>query len=395
MKTSILQKSNLEIIRIPNFKPSGGKHCWTTSLKNVLDYHGLNLSEEMIFGLGGGIGFIYWYMKFMPTPFIGTRYGKNMDTLVTTCTRIGAEASVEETTSTKKGYETLKRQLRKGNPALVFVDMAYMPYLALPEEAHFGAHSVVVYGVSEEQNTVFLSDRAQKPFTIGIEDLITARGSKFSPFPPKNRLLKIQYPDRLGNFEKGIVESIRDCCSNMISPPIKNFGLAGMQKWAGILPKWPQQFKGLSLVGCLFNVFLYIEVAGTGGSGFRTMYARFLSEARDILHKPALSEVSDMFRESAGLWSEIAHTALPDSWPSLGKIRELCLKKNRLFEEQKPDALKKMNEINPVLDKAMKRAAAELEKEKPVELLSLLQRKVLQCQEIEKKALETLASIIK
>lgn len=395
MKANVPQKSNLETIRIPNFKPCGGKHCWTTSLKNVLDYHGLCLSEEMLFGLGGGIGFIYWYMKFMPAPFIGTRYGKNMDVLVNTCRRIGAEASVEETTSAKKGYEVLKMQLRKGNPTLVFVDMAYMPYLALPEEAHFGAHSVVVYGVSEEQNTVFLSDRAQMPFTVDIEDLITARSSKFSPFPPKNRLLKIQYPGRLGNLEKGIGESIRDCCSNMISPPIKNFGLAGMQKWAGLLSKWPQQFKGLSLVGCLFNVFLYIEVAGTGGSGFRTMYARFLNEAQDILHKPALSEVADMFRESAGLWSEIASSALPDSWPSLGKIRELCLEKNRLFEEQEPDALKKMKEIDPVLDNAMKRAAAELEKKEPVELLSLLQKKILQCQEIEKRAFESLASIVK
>ncbi len=33
-----------------------GKHCETTALKRVLDYHGLSLSEEMLLGLGGGAG---------------------------------------------------------------------------------------------------------------------------------------------------------------------------------------------------------------------------------------------------------------------------------------------------------------------------------------------------
>ena len=31
-----------------------GKHCETNSLKEVFDYHGFSLSEEMLFGLGGG-----------------------------------------------------------------------------------------------------------------------------------------------------------------------------------------------------------------------------------------------------------------------------------------------------------------------------------------------------
>ena len=62
-----------------------GKHCETSSLKKVLDYHRLSLSEEMLFGLGGGAGFIYWYMKLMLSPFIGTRYGKVADFLTGIC----------------------------------------------------------------------------------------------------------------------------------------------------------------------------------------------------------------------------------------------------------------------------------------------------------------------
>jgi hypothetical protein len=64
-----------------------GKHCETSALKRVLDYHGLPLSEEMLLGLGGGIGFIYWYMKTMPSPFIGTRYVKGTDFPTNICRR--------------------------------------------------------------------------------------------------------------------------------------------------------------------------------------------------------------------------------------------------------------------------------------------------------------------
>ena len=34
------------------FKLFSGKHCETTALKRALDYHGLSLSEEMLFGMG-------------------------------------------------------------------------------------------------------------------------------------------------------------------------------------------------------------------------------------------------------------------------------------------------------------------------------------------------------
>jgi hypothetical protein len=118
------------------FKPFVGKHCETTALKRALDYHGLTLSEEMLLGLGGGIGFIYWYVKMMPSPFIGGRSGKVAKFAVTACKRLGAEVMVMETASAKMGYDELKALLRDGEPAVVYLDMAYLPYCAVPEEAH-------------------------------------------------------------------------------------------------------------------------------------------------------------------------------------------------------------------------------------------------------------------
>ena len=374
------------------FKPFVGKHCETTALKRVLDYHGLSLSEEMLLGLGGGIGFIYWYTKSMPGPFVGGRYGKAPEFPASICRRIGAEATIVETSSSKRGYEELKRLLRAGEPAVVYGDMVYLPYFAMPEEAHFGGHAFVVSGLDEERDEVYIYDRGRKPLKVGIVDLARARGSKFSPFSPKHRLLKISYPVKVWNLEAGIKESIRECCKNMLKPPIKNIGLGGMEKWARMVVKWSGQFTGMNLLGALMNGFVYIEIGGTGGSAFRSMYARFLEEASSIIGNPALREIAEMMRQSAAVWSQIASGLLPDSWPNLKRMRELFWEKNRLFEEQEAGALEAMIRINGHLDELMVKAVEDLRR--PPAFLADVQQSILKCYEIEKKAFQALDGIV-
>ena len=381
-----------ERLMVQGFKEFVGKHCETSALKRVLEYHGLSLSEEILFGLGGGVGFIYWHGKMMTSPFIGTRYGKVADFLGNICHRIGADMTIIETSSSKRGYEELKALLRTGESAVVYGDMVYLPYLAIPEVAHFGGHAFVVYGLDEERDKVYIYDRGKNPVTVSITDLEKARGSKFPPFPPKHRLLKIKYPSKIINLEQGIREAIRDCCQNMLKPPIKNVGLAGIKKWSKVITKWPEQFEGINLFGALMNGFIYIETGGTGGSAFRPMYAQFLKEASPIINKPALNEIAEMMHKSSEAWSEIASGLLPDSYPTLGRTRELMIEKNRLFEEQGPGTLEAMRGINRELDELMAEAVKDLEKTST--LLYDVQQSILKCLKIEEKAFQTLDSVI-
>ena len=382
-----------ERLMVQGFEQFVGKHCETSALKRVLDRHGLSLSEEMLLGLGGGVGFIYWYMKLMPSPFVGGRYGKGTDFPENICKRIDADMTVMETSSPKKGYEELKAILRNGEPAVVYGDMVYLPYFVIPEVAHFGGHVFVVFGLDEEKDEVYIYDRGRNPVTVSLGNLQKVRGSKFSPFPPKHRLLKIEYPSQIGNLEAGIRESIQECCQNMLNPPIKNIGLAGIEKWSKVVMEWPEQFKGINLFGALMNGFMYIEISGTGGSAFRSMYAQFLDEASSIINKPDLKEVAEMTRQSATIWSEIASGFLPDSWPNLRRTRELLIKKSRFFEEQEVGALEAMREINRELDDLMEKAVEDLQK--PPAFLADVRQSILKCYEIEKKAFDTLSSVIK
>jgi hypothetical protein len=178
----------------------------------------------------------------------------------------------------------------------------------------------------------------------------------------------------------------------MLHPPIKNIGLSGMQKWAKLVIEWPKQFQGMSLLGCLFNTFVYIEIGGTGGSAFRPMYAQFLKESAKEIKKPDLLEAAELFEASGELWSRIAKAALPDSWNSLKRIRELMIESNRIFEEQEQGALEKMKRIGMELNDTMGLASQELssKKREVMELFKDMQEGIQKCSEKEEEAFKAL-----
>jgi hypothetical protein len=44
---------------IKEFKPLWGKHCVTNSLKRIFNFYGYSITEEMLFGIGTGLSFVY------------------------------------------------------------------------------------------------------------------------------------------------------------------------------------------------------------------------------------------------------------------------------------------------------------------------------------------------
>jgi hypothetical protein len=385
----------MEKLILEDFNSFGGKHCQTTALKTILDYHDLHLSEELLFGLGGGISFIYWYMKKMPYPMVGGRFGgRHEEFLTNICKRIGGDASLFQTTSTKKGYITLKDMLRSGEPVYTYVDMAYLPYMAIPEDAHFGGHTIVVFGIDEESHTAHIGDRAHVPLTTSLDDLKRARSSQYPPFAPRNKILNIIYPSQIADLQSGIYDALHDCCDSLLNPPIKNFGLEGIKKWAKMVLQWPKQFKGLNFIGCLMNTFIFIEIGGTGGSAFRPMFAQFLREAHSLVDNHQLSKIADLYEEIGTLWSQIAVDTLPDSWSSLKRIRDLSLEKNEIFEAYPPGALQKMLTINEKIDQYLKEAEKELDKGDIASLCSTLHERILELHERESQAAHLLENAI-
>ena len=89
---------------IENFSPFTGKHCETTATGSLLKQIGIELSEPMLFGIGEGLGFIFWNMKTMDLPFIGGRIKPDVLT-ENICRNLDLRLEVSETSSVKKAWE--------------------------------------------------------------------------------------------------------------------------------------------------------------------------------------------------------------------------------------------------------------------------------------------------
>jgi hypothetical protein len=359
-------------IGIKGFQQFGGRHCETGALRNTLAYLGLAaphtgrpFSEEMLLGIGGGIAVSYWVFEFggQPSFFVGARYSEKSpgpEFSRGVCERLGVDSRLYRTVSPARGLADLRGVLQRGTPAIVWGDMALLPYFALPENAHFGGHTFVVYGLRDSDDTVLIADRSQRGFQIRQEELAAARASRHKPFPPQHKLLEILQPLEMctsERLERAIIRGISDCCRRMLVPPIANFGVPGLHKWAAMVANtssrkgWPQVFKpGLDLFGALLSTFIFIEIGGTGGSAFRSMYADFLQEAGEALGTEKLRTAAQLYTEAARCWSALAAAALPDAVPPLGRMRRLLTKKNSAFEARGSAAHSAMVGINVEMD---------------------------------------------
>jgi len=184
---------------VENFVHRPGIHCESSALRDIFEFYGFTFSESKIFGLGSGLGFIYWYGKQMPYPFVG---GRARDLYKNLCNNLGVVVKVNKTSSKTKAYEALRKLIAEDVPVMIHVDMPFLKYLGLPKEAHFGGHVVVVAGIDENKGVVYVADTAfEKLQTATLKELEEARDSKFKPFPPENKWFTFDFSSELTSLE--------------------------------------------------------------------------------------------------------------------------------------------------------------------------------------------------
>jgi len=294
-----------------------GYHCQSGSLAKMYHYHGHPLSEDVLFGLGSGMGFIYWHMKGKPDKgieeyiFVGGR-GNTKNFFQDIGKRTGVVIEKKSTGSEKKAEKALLEKLEAGEPVMVFGDMGFLPWFEMPEGYHFGGHTFTLCGY-DGKGTCLAADMDQRAtglkkgfhHEITLEQLRKARGSKFKPFPPKNAYLEFDFGGYRDPGQDDIYSAMRDTVEVMLNPPIKNIGVKGMRHAAKEILKWPDKLSEHSLRSHLFNLYIFIEIGGTGGGCFRYIYARFLKEAAKITGNKSLNAVAETIDASGQAFSEI------------------------------------------------------------------------------------------
>jgi hypothetical protein len=299
---------------LPGFATYPTHHCVTGSLKHVYDYHGFPVSEELLLGLGRGIGFVYFHIK-GTDPFYGGRANvarPGEEGLEKSAgRRTGVAVQSHATSSARTAQAALRALLEAGEPVLVYLDMGFLPYLELPEGYHFGGHVVVVAGYDPGTGQVLVADRDKELHPVGWQALEQARGSQYKPFPPRHTWYTFGFTGARQPTPAEVRESIGEVSRGMLAPPIANLGVKGIRKAMRETAKWPQVLDAAALRRTCLNVAMFIDHrGGTGGGIFRYMYARFLGEAASITGESRL----------AGMVAEL--TAIGDRWEQVAAAFE-------------------------------------------------------------------------
>lgn len=345
---------------LSDYHQFAGLHWETGSVHNYYAYRnviaphtGRPYSEAFLLGVSGGITmgyFTFAYKGYDPQCNILTR--NTFDPLDTMLSRLGVIQHIQHTSKPEKAVRNLVEALEEGMPAIVWADMWQLPYNALSsDDGMWGMMPVLVYGYDEENDTVFIADRAQRPLTVSLAELAAARARVKKD---KHRLLTLDPPDP-EKLASAVTLGITDCIKLFTEKPPKgsknNFGLTAYRHWAKSLtqPKlrtsWAKLFPpGLPLYAGLSSAYTFAFLFGKGlaEDGERLLYADFLAETAVLLQKPALNEVAAKFRESAAVWRKLAQALLPEEVRPLAQARQLLKRRHRLFLEQPENALAEM-----------------------------------------------------
>lgn len=287
-------------MEVEDFKAFVGQHCETTATGCLLQNLGVELSEPMMFGLGEGLGFIFWNMKTMDCPFLGGRIKTDVLTQ-NLCRNLNLTLDVRESTSAKKSWKNVTDLIEAGTPVGLKLDCFHLDYFSV--KFHFAGHYVAMYGYDDKFAYLVDTDQQGGLVKTSLKNLALARNEK-GPMSSRNLSYSISRGGKDPDLAKSVTTAIHNNAQDYLNPPITNFSYKGILKTSREIQKW---FKTTQHVKRDFQLTaVLMERAGTGGALFRNLYRDFLIEASELTSIPELQMASQAFAEIALLWTSVS-----------------------------------------------------------------------------------------
>jgi len=302
MKTELNRAKNKDI-KI-DFKHYQSAHCENGVASNLLKHNGIHLSEPMIFGIGSGLFFSYMpFMKLNYLPVISFRPWPGL-IFKRVAKRLDIKIHRHKFNDGHESMDILDKTLEKGIPVGCLVGVYHLTYFPKPYRFHFNAHNIIVYGRKNE-NYLISDPIMEQPVTLLYDELKRVRFAK-GTYPPNGRMYYIENVPENYDIKKAIVKGIKHTCKDMLTIPIPLFGVKGIRYLANRMKRWPDKLGQKKASQYLGQVIRMLEEIGTGGAGFRFIYAAFLQESAKILNQDWLIDISKQMTEAGDKWREFA-----------------------------------------------------------------------------------------
>ena len=286
-----------------DFTHNQSAHCENGVVSNLMKHNGHEVSEPMVFGIGSGL--LYCYIPFLMVNHAPAITYRAMPGIIFKrfAKRVGIKINREKFKNKKNAKARLDENLANNNPVGLQVGVYGLLYFPDEYRFHFNAHNLVVYG--KEGDTYLISDPVMENVTtLTDKQLEKVRFAKGAFAPNGHMYYPIAFPEKL-NLEKAIIKGIKHTCRDMLAP-VPIVGVKGIRKIASLIRKWPKK-KGTKVANhYLGQIVRMQEEIGTGGGGFRYIYAAFLQEAGKLLNNNKLSELSMEMTKIGDLWRDFA-----------------------------------------------------------------------------------------
>jgi hypothetical protein len=286
------------------FEHSMAAHCESGTVAGIINQAGLALSEPMVFGISGGIFFAYLKNPRLSFPMMVPR-SRPGQIRINVAKRLGIDFDCRRFSNPDKATRRLEELLDQGRPVAAQVDMFYMDYFPSYARAHFNAHYVIVIG--KENGKYIISDSYAPEIAMVDEESMKKGRFSLGDLAPKGLLFYARHVPQSPELTGPIIKGIKDACFNMLKIPLPFLGVKGIRLFAKKVMDWPKLTNDIDYLSHqIMSISLSLEDRGTGGAGFRFMYATFLQQAAKILGRSDLGQMSGEMMGIGDLWREIS-----------------------------------------------------------------------------------------
>ncbi|MBS1162060.1 MAG: hypothetical protein H6R15_4479 [Proteobacteria bacterium] len=292
-----------------DFQHSQASHCESGVMSTMLSHHGLPISEAMAFGLSSALSFAYLpIVKINGLPLVAYRMPPKF-IIKGLQKRLGLKMRFETFRRPADGSRRLDELLAAGHIVGLQTSVFWLPYMPEDLRFHFNAHNVLAYGRDTTSGDYLLSDPVfDTPVSCAAGPLESARFAK-GALAPKGLLYYPTEKPMPPDWSKAIPQALKKTTRIMLDTPLPIIGVRGIRRLAGAIERLAGQNDPAAAKMFIGQVVRMQEEIGTGGGGFRFIYASFLQEAADLLAQPRLNELAEALIEIGDEWREFALAA--------------------------------------------------------------------------------------
>jgi hypothetical protein len=143
-------------VLISDYRNLPGKHCGSTAMRNLLyHYCGLELIEEVVFGLGAGVDFLYFTGEaYRPSTLV---FGRSVALEQDLAAALGVDYREQVEPDDDEAWRRVRAEVDAGRPTMLSGDALYLDYRDF--KVHFPAHRYVLLGYEDDVEVAYIADR--------------------------------------------------------------------------------------------------------------------------------------------------------------------------------------------------------------------------------------------